>query len=136
MHLRLRDVTHIQLHLQSLRCEQPHQSIFSWLKHDRNSAQLLSPMILHIISARKCEVRSPVKEAQFPRPKAQALNHCIAEMLPFFLISACSCGKTSSGSKPSISATRPAVLGSILPYVMKIACTYARPSDPTGHGFS
>lgn len=27
-----------------------------------------------------------------------------------------------AGSKPSISATRSAVLGSILPYVMKIAC--------------
>jgi hypothetical protein len=69
-------------------------------------------------------------------PKDQALNHCVAEMLPLLLISACSCGSTRSGSKPSISATRPAVLGSILPYVMKIACTHARPSDPTGHGLS
>ena len=47
--------------------------------------------------------------------------HCEAAMVPFFLISACSWGSTILGSKPSISATRSAVFGSILPYVMKIS---------------
>lgn len=37
--------------------------------------------------------------------------------------SACSWGTTKFGSKPSISATLSAVFGSILPYVLKIACT-------------
>ena len=50
----------------------------------------------------------------------------MAELLPFLdgtrFSSACSWGSTNSGSKPNSSATRPAVLGSILPYVLKIAC--------------
>ena len=58
--------------------------------------------------------------------------HCEAGMIPFFLISACSWGSTILGSKPSISATRSAVFGSILPYVMKIS--YTPPTEPDAQG--